>query len=261
MKKIIIFFAVLITTLSFGQLQKGIIYYGEIDALQRGDAKGSDSNAYMIFNKEQSYYVTAKDSLEKAEKIYAQKISENEDGTGGSIELGMKVSKQGDQVVNHIKKQTMWSNLLYGEQVYVKESTPKMNWKIEKETKKIGSFVCKKATSFFRGRNYIAWFTPTIPLPFGPWKLNGLPGIILEAYDKDKFVYWYFKSLEYPTKNRETVKYIATPKGIDFKTFEEFKLFQKERQNKTIDKHRIAQKQFPDVIFIDPKISKMFIEF
>jgi GLPGLI family protein len=261
MKKIIILFLFLTTSLSFAQLQKGIIYYGEINALQRGDAKGTDSNAYMTFNKEQSYYVSAKDSLEKAEKIYKQEISENEDGTGGSIKLGMKVSKQGDQVVYNIAKKTMWSNLFLGKQFYVKETTPKLNWKIEKETKKIGSFICKKATVFFRGRNYIAWFTTEIALPFGPWKLNGLPGIILEAYDTNKNVYWYFKSIEYPTKIKENVKYISTPKGIVFKNFDEFKLFQKDEIDKTRDKHRIAQKRFPNVLFVDPKLSEQFIEF
>lgn len=249
------------TIFSFSQLQKGIVYYGYINALTNGNAKGPDNNSYVIFNKEQSYYVTAKDSLENVEKINEQKIYEGKEGKGGSIYNGIKVSKQGDQVTYNIRKSTMWSNLLYGEQVYVKEITPKMNWKIEKETKKIGSFICTKATTNFRGRNYTAWFTSNIALPFGPWKLNGLPGLILEAYDNNKFVYWYFKSIEYPTKNKESVKYLSVPKGTTFKNFDEFKLFQKEQQNKTIEKQRIVQKKFPDVIFLAPEISKMFIEF
>ena len=261
MKKIFIFFTFFVSMYSFSQLQKGIVYYGHIDALTNGNAKGTDSNSYLVFNKEQSYYVTAKDSLENGEKINEQKIHLDKEGNGGTINMGMKVSKQGDQVTYNIKKNTTWSNILYREQVYVKEITPKMNWKIEKETKKIGSFVCKKATTKFRGRNYTAWFTEEIALPFGPWKLNGLPGLILEAYDTNKFVYWYFKSIEYPTKNKESVKYITAPKGVSFKNFEEFKLFQKEQQNKTIDKQRIVQKSFPDVIFKTPELSQMFLEF
>ena len=261
MKKIFLLLTLFTTIYSFSQLQKGIAYYGYINALSNGNANGPDSNAYLVFNKEQSYYVTAKDSLEKAEKINEQRTYGNKDGNGGSIHLGLKVSPQGDQVGYHIKKNTMWSNLYYVKQIYIKEATPKMDWKIEKETKKIGSFVCKKATTKFRGRNYTAWFTSDIALPFGPWKLNGLPGLILEAYDTDKHIYWYFKSLEYPTENKENVKFIKTEKGTDFLTYDEFKLFQKEQQNKTTEKQRIVQKKFPDVIFIDPKLPEMFIEF
>lgn len=252
--------AILFNLFLYSQQQKGIVYYGQINALDIGNAKGSDSNAYMIFDKGQSYYVTAKDSLEKAEKLNKETIFENDEGSSKSIHLGMKVSKQGDQVVYNIAKKTMWSNLLYRTQVYVKEVAPKMNWKIEKETKKIGQFNCKKATTYFRGRNYTAWFSPEIAVPFGPWKLNGLPGLILEAYDRNKFISWYFKSVEYPTINKENVKYISIPNGIRFKNYNEFLNFQNDEIEKSIDQNRIAEKQFPGVIFNAPKISQMFLE-
>ena len=58
-----------------------------------------------------------------------------------------------------------------------------MAWRIKPETKQIGQFLCQKATCSFRGRNYIAWFTPEIPVCYGLWKLNGLPGLILEVND------------------------------------------------------------------------------
>jgi GLPGLI family protein len=252
---------VILFNLSLYAQQKGIIYYGQINALDIGNAKGPDSNAYMVFNKEQSYYVTAKDSLEKVEKLNKESTFENEEGSTKSIHLGVKVSKQGDQVVYNIAKKTMWSNLLYRTQVYIKEVAPEMNWKIEKETKKIGQFNCKKATTFFRGRNYTAWFCPEIAVPFGPWKLHGLPGLILEAYDTNKFISWYFKSVEYPTKNLENVKYMTIPHGISIKNYNEFLGFQKEQQIKTIEKNRMAQKQFPNATFNDPIVSNMFLEF
>ncbi|MDI3526629.1 MAG: hypothetical protein PWR03_812 [Tenuifilum sp.] len=66
---------------------------------------------------------------------------------------------------------------------YLSEDLGKISWKIESETKKIGRFRCQKASCSFRGREYTVWFTPEIPISYGPWKLNGLPGLILEATD------------------------------------------------------------------------------
>lgn len=58
-------------------------------------------------------------------------------------------------------------------------------WTIGAKTKKIGSFLCQNATARYYGRDYEAWFAPDIPAPFGPWKLNQLPGLILEAISSD----------------------------------------------------------------------------
>lgn len=240
--------------------QKGLINYGFIDAISVGNAKGPDNNAYMVFNKEQSYYVTAKDSLEQKDKVNEQKSYLNDDDSGGTIFNGIKVSKEGDQVIYNIKKNTVWSNLLYRNQIYIKEIAPKIKWKIEKDIKKIGKFNCKKATTTFRGRNYTAWFTTEIPLPFGPWKLNGLPGLILEAYDANKYLYWYFKSVEYPTKSKEKVKYMLIPKKQKILTYEEFKSLQKKEQDIVWEKSIVLKKQFPEIEVEKPKLSIMFIE-
>ena len=51
-------------------------------------------------------------------------------------------------------------------------------------------YTCHKAVADFRGREWIAWYAPELPLSYGPWKLCGLPGLILEAYD-NKLEYKY----------------------------------------------------------------------
>lgn len=261
MKFKIFFIIFSITTISYAQ-NKGLIYYGYIEALDEGNSKGADSNAYLVFNKEQSYYVTAKDSLEKAAKInsitaYSKNDERKREYTG-------KRSPQGDQVVFNIKASTLWSNIYMDRQIYIKEDAPKLNWKLSNESKLIGTFLCKKATAFFRGRNYTAWYTNKIAIPFGPWKLNGLPGLILEAYDTDKKVYWYFKNAEYPSTTKENVNSIRKAKGskpIQFVDYEAFKKFRLDRQQEAIDVNRMNQKNFKDIIFVDPKISEMFVEF
>lgn len=58
-----------------------------------------------------------------------------------------------------------------------------MEWKFESEEKTVGGIPCKRATVRFKGRDYVAWYAPSIPISNGPWKLGGLPGLILEAGD------------------------------------------------------------------------------
>ena len=42
---------------------------------------------------------------------------------------------------------------------------------------------CKKAVTQYRGREWTAWYAPAIKESEGPWKLVGLPGLILYAAD------------------------------------------------------------------------------
>jgi GLPGLI family protein len=56
-------------------------------------------------------------------------------------------------------------------------------WKFTGRERSIGQFVCQEAKGFWRGRTYTVWFTPTIPISFGPWKLHGLPGAVILAED------------------------------------------------------------------------------
>ena len=67
-----------------------------------------------------------------------------------------------------------------------KEDKIKPNWIIDKDTITIGGFLCKKATTTYRGRNYTAWYTEQIPKSVGPWKFWGLPGLILQITDDKK---------------------------------------------------------------------------
>lgn len=252
---IIIFLTIIYLNNVFAQ-NKGLVKYGFIESLGIGDSKGIDSNSYLLFNSEMSYFVTAKDSLESQ----TLKQTSFSNGKKASVYLGHKTSPQGDQVVFNPKKNTIWSNLLYRKQIYVKEVTFKINWRLEKETKKIGNFNCSKATCNFRGRDYIVWYAKEIPANFGPWKLNGLPGLILEAYDIEKNVLWYFKSIEYPSKTLEKVSYLEIPKNNKLVTYNDFKKFQKIQIEVLSDKQKVTQKSFKDVIFIEPELKDMFIE-
>ncbi len=76
---------------------------------------------------------------------------------------------------------------------------PAIDWTISGDTATFGGLHCQKATGHFRGRDYIVWFCPDLPVHTGPWKLNGLPGVIVDAHDTKNEVVFAFDGVEKTT--------------------------------------------------------------
>ena len=64
------------------------------------------------------------------------------------------------------------------------DSLHAQTWTMGDSTREVLGYTCQQATADFRGRRWTAWFTTDIPVSDGPWKLGGLPGLILKAYDE-----------------------------------------------------------------------------
>ncbi len=71
--------------------------------------------------------------------------------------------------------------LFGGEFCYYADSTARFDWTLEDETMTVCGYTCRKATARFRGRTWTAWYAEELPVNAGPWKLYGLPGLILRA--------------------------------------------------------------------------------
>ena len=77
----------------------------------------------------------------------------------------------------------VWDMVYYEYRKY-SEPIEERCWKImDDSTKNVLGYECIMATAKYHGRHWTAWFTPEIPVDAGPWKLLGLPGLILEASD------------------------------------------------------------------------------
>ncbi|MES2004991.1 MAG: GLPGLI family protein [Bacteroidota bacterium] len=109
----------------------------------------------------------------------------------------------------------------------IDEAIPTINWTITQDTKDIGGMSCQKATAMFRGRDYEAWFCSQLPYSNGPWKLGGLPGLIMEAYDTKKEVMFTFTAFE-GTMEKHVA--IDLPKEVLKTTPKEFKQYQEALQ-------------------------------
>lgn len=115
-------------------------------------------------------------------------------------------------------------------------SIEKRKWKMGENNKTIKGYSCMQAETEIDGNRVIAWFTPDIPVPYGPEYCYGLPGLILEASINNGQQSWIATeiSLNQPPENL-----LAEPKeGRKVKPeqyikIQEEKLAEWEKQKKT----------------------------
>lgn len=85
------------------------------------------------------------------------------------------------------------------------EENEKPVWNILPDTMTLMTYPCQKAVCHFKGRDYEAWFTPDIPRSEGPWKLYGLPGLILKVRDSEG--HYTFECTAISNNQGETITY------------------------------------------------------
>lgn len=98
-----------------------------------------------------------------------------------------------------------------------------LQWDILDSTKQLKGYTVQKAHSNNPGTQYTAWFTTDLPYSFGPQKLHGLPGLILEAYDDKKERIYALDSIQmHPAPS-----VIGIPVKSEYTTLEKYKKWQK----------------------------------
>lgn len=87
---------------------------------------------------------------------------------------------------NFSSKEITYYSLEFDGHEFKYNEKPEFKWNITKETKEILGYKVYLATTTYAGRDYEAYFTPEVPIQDGPYKFFGLPGLILEIFDKKK---------------------------------------------------------------------------
>lgn len=68
-------------------------------------------------------------------------------------------------------------------------------WDVLTDTMTISGFRSQKAITMYSGRKWIAWFSSEIPISDGPYKFNGLPGLIVSISDSQSFYSFTLSSI------------------------------------------------------------------
>jgi GLPGLI family protein len=203
MFKIIISFFLISINL-YSQIQSGEVTYKfnigydevlsndkEMNNFIKNANDGANQISFTLnFNKDASLY-------------FMNDIIENE-----SIQLA-KIFSSGNEIhytTSYSQSKINFISSRYGDFIISYEN--ESSWKLENQTKEIGSYQCYKATTEQVVVNskgtfkfpIIAWYCPSIPFNFGPKGYSGLPGLILELQVRN--ITWGATKIELSKENK-----------------------------------------------------------
>ena len=191
MKKNILFLLFTVS-LTYGQSQNGVVTYSFF-------ANGAKNETKLSFNNNESIFTIKNNQINK-KKV---EVSADEEKSHINFNLwkdlpdnlGMLTDINKNLIIDH-KFLPIDLTAAKFDTLFVKDTARIISWELLPQTKNITSFKCQKAQGNFRGRTYTVWFTNDIPVSMGPWKLNGLPGLILEATDSLNQLQFFAEKIE-----------------------------------------------------------------
>lgn len=256
MKKLLVL--LFVTSLSYSQEFQGKAYYFSktifSDDLKEENSE-SKKKVDPAFEKalqealkeasEKSYLLT----FNKSECIYEQEQQlEKPKAASGEMQISVSISSsEGRKYINAKSKTSSIEDAILGKEFIIVENIEKPDWKLVDETKKIGDYTCFKAkltipvldkqkkeyeeflkkeeikSSLFKMEEpkekiITAWYTPEIPVSFGPNNYWGLPGLILEINEPETII--LCSKVVLNTKEKATIKIPNKGQKVSQKEFD-----------------------------------------
>jgi GLPGLI family protein len=199
-------------------------------------------------------------NFDKSASIYKEEEKLETPGSqGGGMRMMSSMMGGGGTHYKNVKTKSYTVDKEFmGKEFLIQDSLPKLNWKMESETRMIGGYNCMKATavrpvskSDFRNMrlkkkdenqttktedkdkktNFMddvempkeivvtAWYSPEIPINQGPENYWGLPGLILEVNDGKTTI--LCSKIVLNTKEKANIKAPTSGKLISQKEYDE----------------------------------------
>ncbi|MCF2220850.1 GLPGLI family protein [Chryseobacterium sp. PS-8] len=215
MKKIYIYFAFLLSILSFGQKInfEPTIRVTYDSKLQLGEKYQHNQKFVLVGNSQDYYFGAAQNYL---------------NDTGQYEIKGIDTRAISDyfqeRLIRSNNKTSVFITIIDSKVRY--EEKGGIKWVLYSDTKIINGIKCQMAATNKFGRRWIAYFSKDYPQSLGPYKFNGLPGLIFELYDtRDDYHFTLTKVEKYTDefdfnlneyKNYPKDKYLKAKYNMEF---------------------------------------------
>jgi GLPGLI family protein len=210
----------------------------ELDKMLKDALKSASEKQYVLtFNKTECLY-------EEEQKL------NKPSGSSGGMSIMVKLATAGKKYISVKDKKSIIEDEIFGKEFLIEEPLEKPEWKLINETKKIGDYTCYKAElvipvsdklkaeyeDFLKNEEkkpalfkmekpedllVTAWYTPEVPVSFGPDNYWGLPGLILEVNDGLSVI--LCSKVVVNSKEKLKIKQPSTGEKISQKKFDKIK--------------------------------------